>query len=278
MKLYRTLILVLASSLLMAGCAHKDNRPASNINGFAPSAEDTKINAIRMAILKDTATSVAAQSGLAWASQHINTMLTDNERSLDQAFNFNALMLKHNVVPPVLTEGRNALVLDSPESLRLADKIYKIESPPRFATTPPTWREYLWMEYQPPDRPNNSLLPRNDEERAIWNQAVTEGWQDGISQANQIFSANMGRLKRDYNGMITYRVLLMQNMVTPPYVAQTELGVTGDANQLRINDQVLRITATSKLVPNSKAWNPIVVPGTPGAIRKQGIQGTETLE
>jgi len=145
-------------------------------------------------------------------------------------------------------------------------------------TAPPTWRDYLWMNYSPPDRPNASLLPRDQEEQKVWDQAYEQGWKDGVVQANQIFSENMGRLKRDYNGMILYRKLLAQKMVTPPFVAKSELGVTGDVNEVRVNDQVLRITATSELVPNSKRWKSIVVPGVTSAIKEQGTEGSETLE
>ncbi|HVV69298.1 MAG TPA: type IV secretion system DotC family protein [Gammaproteobacteria bacterium] len=282
-KLWRILsklvFIFIAATLITACSSNKKPPPPSIINGYPATATDgSQVNQIRQSILTETATSMGAQSGLAWASQRINKILDMNERNLDQTFNFHALLLNQNVLPPVLTQGEKALNLDNPETLRLADRVFKIESPPRFVTAPPSWREYLYMNYEQPEKPPGSLLPRTDEERKIWNDAVAEGWQDGIQQANSIFSENMGRLKRDYNGMITYRVLLAQNMVTAPFVAKTDLGVTGDDNQMRINDQVLRITATSKLIPNSKKWKAIVLPGTDGAIRKQGTEGTEMLE
>lgn len=279
--LIRASVVSILSLALVTGCSSskKPTPPPSQINGYpTTSASGAQISPIRLSALQETATSLGAQSGLAWASKHINQSLEDNQRNLDQTFNFQMLLLDHNVLPPVLTQGRNALNLDSPETLRLADHVYKIESPPRFVTAAPNWREYLCMNYIAPEKPNATLLPRNEEELKIWNDCVIKGFQDGIQQANQIFSANMGRLKRDYNGMILYRTLLAQKMVTPPYVAQTDLGVTGDANQMRVNDQVLRITATSRLVPNSNKWRAVVVPGTEDAIKTQGIEGTKTLQ
>ena len=59
-------------------------------------------------------------------------------------------------------------------------------------------------------------------------------------------------------GMVLYRELLAEHMVSPPYVAKAQLGVTGDATQLRINDQVLRITAQSALQPNPSKWMPVI--------------------
>lgn len=270
---------LLGCCTLTACSSDKPPPPASQINGYPVSTSAGVVIApMRLTAIQEVATSLGAQSGLAWASVHINNMLVNEQRDLDQTFNFQMLLLDHNVLPPVLLEGRNALNLDNPETIRLADQVFRIESPPRFVTTAPHWREYLWMNYAYPDKPSSTLIPRDEEERKVWNECAIKGWEDGIRQANLIFEVNMGRLKRDYNGMILYRTLLAQHMVTAPFVAKTELGVTGNANEMRINDQVLRITATSRLVPNSDKWRSVVVPGTPDAVKKQGIEGTTTLE
>lgn len=271
--------LSLLAAILSSGCASKKTAPpASQINGYPATSDTANVAPMRLAAIEETATSLGAQSGLAWASGQINHMLESEQRNLDQIFNFQMLLLDKNVLPPVLVEGRNALNLDNPETLRLADKVYKIECPPHFVTAAPHWREYLWMNYGYPEKPNDTLIPRDEVERQVWNDCVIKGWQEGIKQANQIFEANMGRLKRDYTGMILYRTLLAQHMVTPPYVAKTELGVTGDDNNMRINDQVLRITATSRLIEDTSKWKAVVVPGTPGAVKVQGIEGTATFK
>ncbi len=275
------LVILLFSLLLLGGCSSSaPKEPPSQIAAFEyrSTAPESQVSPIRLAAIQETAASLGAQGGLAWASQQINNMLSRNERELNESFNFRQLLLDNNVLPPVLTQGDRTLHIDNPDALRLADKVYKIETPPRFVTAPPTWRQYLWMTYQRPERPNASLIPKNDEEREVWNRYVAIGWKEGVQQADQIFTANLGRLKRDYNGMITYRVLLAQNMVTPPFVAKSDLGITGDEHEMRVNDQVLRITSTSKLIPNSKEWRSVITPGTEGAIRKQGTEGTEELE
>lgn len=285
MSIYRftKTTLLCASIGLLAACAQDTaggGGPVGHITGIpAPTAgENPNVPKVRLAALEETATSFGAQSGLAMASRNINKSLEDDERRLNEVFNFRALLLNDNVLPPVLSQGDDAVNVDSPDALRLADKVYKIESPPRFVSAAPTWREYLWMNYPLPEKPNSTLLPRNSEENDVWDKFYKQGWRDGVLQANQIFSENMGRLKRDYAGMILYRTLLNQHIVTAPFVAKSDLGVTGDANQIRINDQVLRITSTSKLVKDSKVWKPVIVPGVDGAIRKQGSDGTETVE
>jgi len=79
------------------------------------------------------------------------------------------------------------------------------------------------------------------EEQKVWKASVRLGWEKGIEQAYSIFKQNLARLKRHYQGMILYRKLLQQKMINAPFVSRTELGVTGDGDDMRINDQVLRI-------------------------------------
>lgn len=268
MRSKKTSLLIILISAILGGCAQTNTTQQS----YAPmppttgklAATPIAPNYIRIKAIQDTAFSYGAQSALAWRSKQMDQLLQSEQNNLNEIFNFNALILKNNVLPPVLAEGDNALNMANPSTLRLADKVYKIVQPPRFITTIPTWRDYLYMSYPKPDSPDFTLLPKTPEEKADWQKYSAQGWQAGIQQANQIFSANLGRLKRDYAGMILYRKLLAQNMVTPPYVAKADLGITGGGNSMRINDQVLRITATSELNANAKTWKPLIGKGTAG--------------
>jgi len=251
----RVIVLPLLAMLLLASCSVPKPSEVSRLEAYHGSST-SKVNNIRVRAVKETALSLGARAGLAWRSQQINQVLLHESAYLNRVFNFNALLLDHDVLPPVLDEANNSVHLASADTLRLADKVYKIVSPPRFVTATPNWRNYLWMDYKKPTEPNTTLLPRTREERDMWNQYIQEGWIQGIKQAEDIFSTNLGRLKRDYQGMVIYRQLLAQNMVSPPYVAGAELGITGGGNQMRVGDQVLRITATSQLIANSKQWKP----------------------
>lgn len=217
-----------------------------------------QINPIRYAALRQAAMSLGAQGGLAWQAKHIDCALNLESTFLDQVFDFNQLLLDHNVLPPVLVESNNNLNLADDDNLRIAAKTYRIQQQARFVTAPPNWRNYLWMHFEKPDLPDRSLLPESKAEAQVWNHYLKEGWQNGLDQADAIFTTNLNRLKRDMMGMVLYRQLLAQKMVSAPYVAKAQLGVTGDATQLRINDQVLRITAQSELQTNAKKWMPII--------------------
>lgn len=219
----------------------------------------TEFSNLRGRALQESAMTIGAQAGLAWASERVNCGLNTDKKYLETIFNFNSMMLSHGVLPPVLEEGNYSLNLADPNTIRVADKTYKIVQQARFATTPPNWREYLYMTYTKPCLPDKSLLPRTDEEQAVWRKGIHCGWDKGVQQAYNIFHQNLSRLKRDFNGMLLYRKLLQEKMISQPFVARTELGITGNGNDMRINDQVLRIVELPKLQTNSRNWRAIVV-------------------
>ncbi len=215
-------------------------------------------NRIRRMALRETALSVGAQSALSSRAKQINRQLKAEAKHLDTVFNFNALLMRHKILPPVLLEGDHALNLAHSQAIRLADRVYRIKKQAHFVTTPPNWREYLWLNFKKPSRPDKSMLPKNRQEQQYWQHYVEKGWEQGITQANSIFGENLARLKQDIRGMSLYRQLLVQGLVSKPFVATTHLGITGDGNHIRINDQVLRITALPQLQPDSKAWQAII--------------------
>lgn len=267
-KMTITLLVILA---LLTGCSTNKTQEIdpTNLSQLENLSTDSKPSAsseplfnttqIRTKALQDTALSLGAQGGLAWASQQINVRLEKDKWYLETIYNFNGMMLTHGVLPPILVEGDNSLNLADPNTIRISDKTYKIIAQARFATTPPNWREYLWLSFNKPEIPHKFLMPRNDEERRVWKKYINIGWDKGIQQAYSIFQESLARLKRDYKGMILYRKLLQENMVSAPYVSTTELGITGDGTDMRINDQVLRITELPKLQTDSSNWKAIVV-------------------
>lgn len=221
-------------------------------NGNATS--EGAIGALRAQVLRETALSLGARGGLAERALTINNTLLNYEPILAKIFSFYGLMLDDNVLPPVLVEARNTLNLTGGDAIRIADSNYKIIAQARFVTAPPGWRDYLWMSYDIPELPDRSLLPRTKPERIMWESDIEEGWAAGLKQAEVIFRENVSRLVRDYNGMIMYRKLLAQNMVSPPFVAKMGMGVTGNSEDMTINDRILRITAFPQLQTSGDNW------------------------
>ena len=230
------------------------------VNLKQPAKSDKKkaSTGIRYQAIKEGALSVGAQGGLAHRSEAINKVLAKERKSLDRTFDFNGMLLNHSVLPPVLVEGDNTLNLHSDDTIRLADKTYSVVSQARFVTTVPLWSDYLWMNFTRPAVPDRSLLPRNSDEDKIWKENVLMGWKKGLAQAESIYESSVARLKRDYEGMALYRELLAKHMISEPFVAKTDLGVTGGGENLTVNDRILRITAKPQLDPNAHNWRPII--------------------
>ena len=224
-----------------------DNRSTSDQNKPA-------VGKIREMALKEIALSLGAQSALAKRAKTINKELNRKARTLDTVFDFNSLILEHNILPPVFLVGQNTLNLADSQTIRVSNRTYKIAKQAHFVTTAPNWRQYLWMDYQAPEYPNVSLLPKNKNEKRVWQHYIKQGWDNGFQQADSILEESVARIKEDYTGMILYRKLLAMNMVTPPYVSDLNLGVTGDASEIHIDDRVLRIAALPGLNLNSKEW------------------------
>lgn len=260
----RVLIGLLASLSLaccLSGCAQKPTIHLAADVGYVDVStlpQGGNISSVRLKALRETATQLGARGALAWRSVHLNKTLSKRANELNQIFNFNQLMLPHHVVPPVLVESSNTLNLANSTTIRLASKTYRIIKPARFATTAPNWREYLWMNYKKPKVPNKTLLPHTRAEAKVWNHYLKIGWKEGLSQADAIFATSLNRLRRDYNGMILYRKLYAQHMVSAPYVAKADLGVTGNSNHLTIGDKILRITSPSALETNSDKWQAVI--------------------
>lgn len=262
MKQYIGKALLVGTITVALGCATSPSsqKPTNKYHANIAKNQTYAINSLRYQGLREAALGLGARGGLAWRAQQINRILARHERNLDLVYNFNALMLDNHVLPPVLIEGRQNLDQTADDVIRISDRAYSIQSQARFVTVPPTWRDYLQMNYKDPDMPDSSLMPRSETEKNVWDKYIDEGWQAGISQADVIFAENLGRLKRDFEGMVRYRSLLAQNMVSYPYVAQVNMGVTGGDSQMAINDRVLRITALPEFNIASSEWNTVITP------------------
>ncbi|MBP9721553.1 MAG: type IV secretory system conjugative DNA transfer family protein [Gammaproteobacteria bacterium] len=248
---------------------------------------------IRQVALHEMALSMGMRGSLYARSKEINQFLSANSNNLDKIFNFNSLMLSDNVIPPVLIEAIKTvdakaheplpsdddvfLLNDNPSgqalakakikvdraqnnfrTLRITDRVYKIMRQARFAVAVPGWRDYLQLNYTQPNLPEGVILPKDSYEQEIWAKGVEEGWKLGNLQAEQILAQNLMLLRRDYLGMVRYKKLLTMKMVSAPFVAKRNYGVTGDGNEIKIHDQILTIAALPALKPDSRAWSAFV--------------------
>jgi defect in organelle trafficking protein DotC len=256
MKVLKQWVIAVGCASLLGACMHRVPQELTQISGLRAKKSELDINDIRSTAIKETAASLGAQNGLAWRAKQINHILMKHEATLTNIFDFQQLLLKHHVIPPVLATSENIVNVGNDSVIRVAEKMYTILKPPRFSTATPNWQNYLLMHFKAPETPNITLLPKNKAETAVWNKYIVKSWKFGIDQANNIFGANLARLRRQFNGMVLYRQLLAQHMVTAPYVAETTLGITGNQQELRLNDRILRISNASHLITDTSSWQP----------------------
>jgi defect-in-organelle-trafficking protein DotC len=233
------------STLLLVGCSSNSNN-------------NTGDGMVRDQIMREEAMSYGARTALAFYSVRYNTIVEKRATELDQIFNFKRLVLKNNILPPVIRQGGKNLAVDSPNTLRLSDRVIEIVAPARFITAPPTWRDYLVMKVNYPNLPNKRLHPKNPAEYAIWVDFVNKGWFQGKHQAYDIINRQLAHLQSDFAGINLYYELLAQNMISAPSVGKANLGITGNKRKIRLNDQIIRITANSDL-QSEKHWDPVVI-------------------
>ncbi|QGP40339.1 type IV secretory system conjugative DNA transfer family protein [Piscirickettsia salmonis] len=231
----------------------------SNLSNKSSYYEQQQHLTIRLRAVKEAALSLGAQAGLAKESKIIDSFLVNYTSQLDEIFDFNQILISANVLPPVISDSINSVnVGNGAQSIRAAGRTYKIISQVKFVTAPPTWRDYLYMDYSKPELPNKILLPKDSKEQALWQENISKGWLQGTEQALTIYKINLNRLTRDYTGMILYNKLLTEGLVTPVYIAKKYQGITGDKNHIMIDDQTLKIKNKPGLQTKSKFWQPVV--------------------
>ncbi|MBU6235500.1 MAG: type IV secretory system conjugative DNA transfer family protein [Alphaproteobacteria bacterium] len=216
---------------------------------------------IRMEGIREAALSYGARAGLASRTFEIRQTLKLQEAYLDRIYDFKRLLIPAPsgllIEPPVIAESEDAMIIeDQGQTAAVADRIYNINVDAKIVAAPRNWRAYLERDWGDIDPPPSVLYPTTDEEKQFWIDALKKGWDEGVEQAEEIFQADLDRLNSDFNGMIRYRMLLAQGIVSPPYTLQTDRGVTGGGKEMRVGDRALQITGPSQLQTDSNQWRP----------------------
>lgn len=220
----------------------RDGVPAQDTQERGTSA----FSGLRADAIRQEALSVGAQHGLKWRYDQINALLEHPEisPSLDRIYNFRALQTHWQVLPPVISEGREAFnkAADG-QSARMAMRTWEIIQPARIISAAPHWRDYLIYTMSTPRLPNFALMPTSDSDERLWRSGLCDGWSLGARQADTIFQDNLNRLVRDYTGMLRFRILAAQGIVTMPEVVEGRLGITVNGERMHVDDRVYQITA-----------------------------------
>lgn len=249
-------------------------------NSFAMSAA---IPPIRASEIQKEASQLGSQSGMVRRLRDYELSLKKQINFLDRSYDFSKLALSvpmdatkpatnpdprsgngeyAMVLPAVLLEGHDADSFPNDDEMRIADRTYKLHAKERLVPVDkktgrpvvPTWRDYLIISFDEVKMPYESLLPKNDAEKALWNYWVQKGWAMGKEQADAIYQDRWATLNRDFIGMLNVRQANSEGRLSKPKVAGLNMGVTGGGSEMRVNDRVLKIVDHSALVADPKKW------------------------
>jgi defect in organelle trafficking protein DotC len=228
-------------------------------------SEVVKPNAVGLQIradaIREAAVSYGARGGLANRTFEIQRRLAEYDSSMSKAFNFSRLLIAAPsgllIEPPIVSEAQQAVLVNSGgQAAAVADRIYRINRVARIVTAARDWRLYLERDWGRVDPPPAILLPKTDEEKAAWSAYVKQGWEQGLKQAEETFESDIDHMTNDYTGMVRYRELLAQGMISKPYALYDDRGVTGGGSEMRIGDRGVTITGQSSLISKSSTWTP----------------------
>jgi defect-in-organelle-trafficking protein DotC len=216
---------------------------------------------IRLDALKEAAVSYGARAGLAARTFEIRKQIDIRSRHLDKVYDFGKLLVPAPsgllIEPPVVSEAENNMLIDfDGQEAAVSDRIYHIINNARIVSAPRNWRGYLEREWGAVEAPPDILRPEDDEEREVWNDYTEKGWEQGVLQANEIFEEDLNLLNADFQGMVRYRMLLSQGMISPPHALQVDRGITGDGDEMRVGDRAVKITGVPELMTGFDEWRP----------------------
>lgn len=234
----------------------------TNAEPIGDFAEIIEAPEIRIQALREAAISYGARGGLARRTEEIRGSLGLKAASMDRIYDFKRLLIPAPsgllIEPPIISEGENATLIEAGgQTAAIADRIYNINRNARIVSSPRNWRAYLEREWGEVVLPPQVLLPRTAEEKREWVKYLTKGWEEGVKQADEVFQADLNRLVADYTGMIRYRKLLAQEVVSAPFALQVDRGVTGGGDEMRVGDRALQITGPSVLRTEAFEWQPV---------------------
>ncbi|GAB0154509.1 type IV secretory system conjugative DNA transfer family protein [Marinobacterium sp. BA1] len=239
----------------------KSNKSTAESSGDDVKTSSSDIRNLRRNAIEQEAFSIGAQAGLAWRYKGIEYILESNqiEPLLDRALDFNRVITQKNILLPVISEAKESFEMSSDgQTARSSQMTWEIIVNARITTTPPSWREYLYQHAEAPTNAPSGLMPYDRGEQELWRMGICTGFQSGVEQANLIFTDRLTRLVRDYTGMLRFRTLAAQQVVSMPRIDEGRLGVSVQSDRVHVDDRIIRITDPVRF-NNANQWR--AVPG-----------------
>lgn len=211
-----------------------------------------RAQSIRDESLRQAAGTIAFQQAVRHNYARLGSLCEARAHDFDRIFNFRQLLLEGRVLPPVISWLGPAMRLESADAATSVEAAWRIEQPARIVSRAPDWRDYLLADFAAFEAAADTV-PETSHEQAVWQEGVALGWDEGREQARELFELNMARLVTDYRGMLHFRMLARQGMVSMPHLAEGRLDLRVGARTLHVNETVFRITQPAAFLPK-EAW------------------------
>ena len=222
--------------------------------------QELPIEKLRYNALKESALRFGSQIGYQERYKTLTRKLETQSNNLSVVFDFGrvATFLETRngyLLPPVVARAYNAVQTDPDgNTLTSSDEYLTIQQPGRLSPVLPSWRDYLLIPTTPINNPPSSLIPRDKDERKLFDHYFAEGWRLGESQANDEFQIRIGNLQQTYQGMLNYLELINHGIITKMVVVNADMANLKDKNSLRINNRIVQIVSQSTFETNPNKW------------------------
>jgi len=227
---------------------------SQRLNDDDPSLEE--VPEARRKALQSIATMVGEQHGRAYTMEQKRREIDKLAPTLDQMYNFGSpdVLCGPLVLCPVVLSGNNNLSQVNGSTRVYSHGKFQVIREAKMVSVLPTFRDYLLLDAPPSPRLPRSATAQNDAEAKIWDSAVKQGWDRGVQMADQSVEIALSTMQRDYEGMKTFKALVLQNVITAPELATANLGVTLENGILTVNKHIQRIVTPSEFVANPAKW------------------------
>ena len=215
----------------------------------------------RLKAILDAAYQHAVKVGIQSEMNIVRSILQDPkmERNLDGIYNFQTLMLKERVVPPVITEAKDLVQNKNGTSLKTTSAVYKIEKQAYFSTLPPNWRTYLTFPsnnytVDVTEAPTKELMPKTSREYEAWRVKTIQGFNEGQKIANEMFEYSLNKLNRDYTGMVRFHKFVLEGKISMPTLSRADLAVSNTGSVMALDQKLLTIRTLPSFDGNMLKW------------------------
>lgn len=226
-----------------------------DVIGFVKLLNDGSSSNAREMAIRQAGLSAGSQAGFASRAKSLRDEIRSHAAQLDSIYLFQPLVGASGMLPPVISEATNS-VKYSPGRMVVAGKTYQIVLPGRLVGAVPTWRDYLFLGLSDGriDSVSKVLEPKNEKERAVWAEAVKDGWSSGVARADLVYKKNLDRLNRDYVGMVTYKRLLALGMIKAPLVASGEQADKVTDTEFSMNVRTSEVMSGARMSRDRSRW------------------------